>query len=409
MMQPDRPTQPPFGWAEGFFTIGVTGTNGKTSTTQLQAAIVRAWGHSVLTISTVGYFIDEVRQDDLPRTLHGFHVAFERAQQRGITWAVVEATSKGLAEGYAKRWRFDLGVFTNLSPDHLQTHGTWEHYLAAKAQLFVHLGPGRTCVLNAADPAAMLIHQAVPADVRRRFFHAPARGPALTPADLAIASTELTAAGTTAVLVPGPLADALGGVLRLRMVGDVFAENALAAALAMDAAGAPADAIVRGLASALPVPGRFEVLHDDPVVAIDYAHSADALARTCDAARRLARGRVLVVFGAGGDSTPEKREPMGEAVGARADDVWITNDNPRREDPAAIAASLVAGVVRGARARPRVELDRARAIEQAIADAGPGDVVVVAGKGHERGQLVGGEELPFSDVDEVRRVLGART
>lgn len=405
-MQPDRPTQPPFAGAERFFTIGTTGTNGKTSTTWMHAAILRAAGHRVLVINTLGYYLDTEPITDLPRTLAGYYDAFRRAGALGIRHAAVEVTSKALAEGYAKRWRFDLGVFTNLSPDHFSTHGSWEHYLASKAQLLIHLGPGSTGVLNAADEHAVLVGQAMPADLHRRWFHAPSRGPALVPADLAAASIEVSAVGTEITLAPSEFAERLGPTLRVRMVGEVFAENALAAALACDAAGVPADAIVRGLAECTAVPGRFEVLHADPVVAVDYAHSPDALVRTCESARRLASGRVIVVFGAGGSSTPGKREPMGEAVGARADLAIVTNDNPRDEPPQQIADALVRGAERAGRAQVRVELDRARAIELAITSARSGDVVVIAGKGHEQGQIIGGVDLPFCDADEVRRVLG---
>ncbi len=405
-MQPDRPTTPPFAGAEEFFTIGTTGTNGKTSTTWMHAAILRASGRPTLAVTTLGYFFDEEPITDLPRSLAGFYEAFRRALARGVRHAAVEVTSRALADGYAKRWRFDLGVFTNLSPDHFQTHGSWEHYLASKAQLLVHLGPGRTGVLNAGDEHALLVDRAMPADLERRWFHAPHRGPAHVAPDLAAATIEVTARGTHVVLAPSPLAERLGGALCVRMVGGVFAENALAAALAADAAGLPSAAIVDGLARCSAVPGRFEVLHTDPVVAVDYAHSPDALARTCACARSIARGRVIVVFGAGGDSTPSKREPMGEAVGARADVAFVTNDNPRTEAPEAIAAALRRGLERGGRAEVRVELDRARAIAQAIGEAGSGDVVIVAGKGHERGQIVGTTVLPFDDADEVRRVLG---
>ncbi|HWB76986.1 MAG TPA: UDP-N-acetylmuramoyl-L-alanyl-D-glutamate--2,6-diaminopimelate ligase [Nannocystaceae bacterium] len=403
-LQPDRPTAPPFGWADEFFTFGITGTNGKTSTTFLVQSIVRAAGQTCLLIGTTGYWLDDELLT-LPRSLQGFHDAFRRAHAKGGRWAACECTSHGLAEGYAKRWRFDLGVFTNLSPDHLSTHGTWEHYLASKAQLFVHLGPGRTAVLNAADVHALMIDRATPPDVRRRWFHAPARGPALTQPDLAIDRVELDASGTLAVLAPSELAERFGNALKLRMVGDVFAENGLAAALAGVAAGLPDDAIVRGLASCPPVPGRFEVLAKDPIVAVDYAHSPDALERTCAAARKLARGRVIVVFGAGGESTPTKRTPMGEAVGLGADLAIVTNDTPRREDPVAIANAVADGVRRGT-ALLRIELDRATAIELALEEAKRGDVVVIAGKGHEQGQAQGGTVLPFSDVDEVRRILG---
>lgn len=402
----DRPTMPPFGWAGDFFTVGTTGTNGKTSTTCMHAAIVAAAGRGVLMINTLGYHLDGVELTDVPKSLAGVHEAFRRAHAAGVRDAAVEVTSKALAEGYAKRWRFDLAVFTNLSPDHLKTHGTWEHYLASKAQLFVHLGPGRTAVLNAGDQHALLIDRAMPPDLLRRWFHAPTRGPVLCEPDLAAASIDVSASGTVVTLAPSALAERLGGELRLRMVGDVFAENAMAAALAADARGIDPTAIVAGLAACPSVAGRFEVMHLEPVIAVDYAHSPDALERTCDAARKLGSGRVIVVFGAGGSSTPQKREPMGIAVGERADVAIITNDNPRREDPQAIANALAAGVRRGGRAVIHVELDRAKAIEHAIAMARPGDVVVIAGKGHERGQIVGDVVHPFSDADEVRRVLG---
>ena len=178
-MQPQRPTPPPFSWAGDFLTVGTTGTNGKTSTTMLLQHALRGDGSSAIAITTLGYFLDDVLQTDVPRSLAGFHQVFARAHAAGCRRAAVECTSRALADGYAKRWRFDVGVFTNLSPDHLSTHGTWEHYLAAKAQLFVHLGPGRTAVLNAADEHALLLDRAIPADVQRLWYRVPSRGPRL--------------------------------------------------------------------------------------------------------------------------------------------------------------------------------------------------------------------------------------
>ncbi|HLT36240.1 MAG TPA: UDP-N-acetylmuramoyl-L-alanyl-D-glutamate--2,6-diaminopimelate ligase [Enhygromyxa sp.] len=406
MTTPARPVAAA-SWAESMFTFGVTGTNGKTSTTHLIAAAVMAAGHSTLRVGTVGVVLDD---QPLARgkTFQDFLATMRTAAERGCRHAAIEATSQGLAQGYARAWRFDLGVFTNLSPDHFTTHGSWEHYLAAKAQLFVHLGPGRTAVLNAADQHALFIDQATPADVIRRWFAAPSRGPKLREADLEASTVELDPAGTTIELCPSPAAEQLGGRLRTKMVGAVFGENALAAALAALAAGIPGDAVVRGIASCLVVPGRFEVLDhgdDRPTVVVDYAHSPDALAHTCASARQLARGRVIVVFGAGGGSTPEKREPMGEIVGAAAELAIVTNDNPRDEDPRAIAAMLEAGLLRAGRAQVVIELDRKRAIARALEQAVAGDVVVIAGKGHERGQQLRGRTLPFSDVDVVRELL----
>jgi UDP-N-acetylmuramoyl-L-alanyl-D-glutamate--2,6-diaminopimelate ligase len=407
MTSVERPTRPPFAWADAFLTVGVTGTNGKTSTTRLCAAAMRAQGHSVLTETTLGYALDD--QDlEVTRTEQGFLNALHLASKRGCRHAAIEVTSQALAKGFAKKWRFDFGVFTNLTRDHLESHRSWEHYLASKAQLFVHLGPGRTAVLNAADEAALLIDRATPEDVRRVWYAAPARGPLLRPADLAAREVELSAAGTQLTLEPSPLADALGGRLSTQMVGDVFAENALAAAAAALAAGFEAPSVAAGIARCPVVPGRFEIVHRQPIVAVDFAHTPDALARTCDTARRLAgrAGRVIVVFGAGGKYDPGKREPMGRAVGERADFAVITTDNPRKDDPEQIAQAVAAGCRRGGRAYVELESDRRRAIERGFSRARASDVVVIAGKGHERGQIIGADTLPFSDHDVVRELLG---
>jgi UDP-N-acetylmuramoyl-L-alanyl-D-glutamate--2,6-diaminopimelate ligase len=405
LVRPVAPAQP---WADPLFTYGVTGTNGKTSTCAFIRACLRAAGRHVALVGTTGAFIDE-RPEPKGKTFADFIALMKRGAEAGCRDVVVEATSFGLQMGYAKKWRFDLGVFTNLSPDHLKTHGTWENYLAAKAQLFIHLGPGRSMVLNAADLHSTYLDQATPPDVRRVWFRVPSRGPAHHPADLQAARTEASPQGTRIVLEPSAMADALGGELSIRMIGDIFAENALAAAAACLAAGVDPAAIATGLRECPVVPGRFEVLAQDPIVVVDYAHSPDALRRTCDTARKLARGRVIVVFGAGGDSTPEKRRPMGAIAAELADSVVITSDNPRREDPAAIAAMIEEGTrdVAGGGA-VEVILDRRAAIERAIASAGGGDVVVVAGMGHETTQRIGGKTVQFSDRDEVLRLTRPR-
>ncbi|MEM9453079.1 MAG: UDP-N-acetylmuramyl-tripeptide synthetase [Myxococcota bacterium] len=404
-MEIERPTPAPVPWAQDFFTFGVTGTNGKTSTVHLLTSVIAATGSHALGVSTVGTFLDG-RPLDLPHSARGFVDACAALRDVDGRWAVVECTSKSLAEGYAKRWRFDMGVFTNLSPEHLSTHGSWEHYLASKAQLFTHLGPGRVAVLNAADRHCLLLDRVIPGDVDRHWYGAPTRSPLQHQADLTAASVGVDPTGTFVQLAPSPAAEALGGELQVRMVGDVYAENALAAATAALAAGLCGEQVADGLARCPPVPGRFEVLSHEPVVVVDYAHTPDALARTCETARGLATGDVIVVFGAGGDSSPGKRLPMGEAVGNRADVAIVTNDNPRDEDPQQIAQMLVEGVEVGGRARVEIRLDRRLAIERALDLARSGDVVVVAGKGHETGQEVGGETLPFSDRDEVRRLTG---
>ena len=405
-MELTRPTPPPFAWAEDLLTVGVTGTNGKTSTVHLIAAALAAAGDPVLTVGTVGYFLDG--QDlALPRTLSSFHQAFQGLKERGGRYGSVEVTSKALMEGFAKRWRFDHAVFTNLSPDHYQTHGSWEHYLASKAQLFVHLAPGATAVLNAADKHSMFLDQAIPPDVQRLWFASPTRGEAHVAPDLLATRVDVNADGTRVELADSELARALGGQLHVRMVGDVFAENAMAAAGAAVRAGIDPAAVAGALSSCPPVPGRFEVVHRDPTVVVDYAHSPDALSRTLDTAAVCAQGRVLLVFGAGGDSSPDKRGPMGEVAGNKADRVFVTNDNPRREDPKTIADMLVAGIRKATKDKPQIVFDRRRAIEMAIGEAGPADVVVIAGKGHERGQQIEDRVEPFSDREEVLRIVGA--
>lgn len=398
-------------WAEPWRTIGVTGTNGKTSTTALAAAAILASGRHVFWSSTLGYCVDGV-EIGLPRSWGSFLAGAEQCDEIGGRHAVVEITSQALSRGYAKRWRYDIGVFTNLSPDHWKTHGSWEHYLASKAQLFVHLPDHGCAVLNARDSSAGLIDQVIAPGVRRLWYGVASRGPALRGEDLAVASVTVSRRGTRIVLAPSALAEELGGVLEIGLVGEVFAENALAAACAAHHAGIEGAAIRVGMARCGAVAGRFEVLSGEtgPIVAVDYAHTPDALARTCDTARALSRGgRVIVVFGAGGDTDNGKRGPMGEAVGQRADLAVITTDNPRHEDPQDIATALREGVERGGRAQVREVSDRRTAIALALAAARAGDVVIVAGKGHECGQVIGDEVLPFSDRDEVLGLLGRAT
>jgi UDP-N-acetylmuramoyl-L-alanyl-D-glutamate--2,6-diaminopimelate ligase len=405
---PVRPVSAHAAWADQILTVGVTGTNGKTSTTLLLAHAMRAGGQRVLTESTLGYCLDD-EPIDVPRTVSGFVHAFEVASARGCNHAAIEVTSEALANGFAKKWRFDHAIFTNLTRDHLDAHGSWEHYLASKSQLFVHLGPGRAAVLNACDPSCQLVDRVTPSDVHRVWYACPSRGPLLREADLAIRAVKLDGQGSEIELEPSQMADQLGGRLRVAMIGEIYAENALAAACGALAAGIDPGHVALGLARCPVIAGRFEVVERSPfVVVVDFAHSPDALARTCDTARRLAgRNRVLVVFGAGGERDQGKREPMGRAVGQRVDVAIITTDNPRKEEPGVIARAIAAGCRRGGRAHVRSIADRRSAIEHALGEARPGDVLVVAGKGHERGQAIGSEILPFSDVDCLKELLGS--
>jgi UDP-N-acetylmuramoyl-L-alanyl-D-glutamate--2,6-diaminopimelate ligase len=310
-----------------------------------------------------------------------------------------------LREGYAQRWRFDHAVFTNLTRDHVAEHGSWEDYLASKAQLFVHLGPGRTAVLNACDQASVLLDRIIPGDVRRVWYGAPSRGEPLVAVDLAAARIVPSITGTRVELAPSPLAEALGGVLNVGLVGEVYGENALAAAALALSLGIPAPAIQAGLSSCSALPGRFDVLHSAPCVVLDYAHTPDALARVCDTARGLTRGRLIAVFGAAGGFDSPKRESMGEAVASRADLVFLTDENPRHEEPRAIIEALLRGAQRGARAKLRVIHARAEAIRAALHEAGPDDLVLITGRGRDQGMIVGDQVQPYSDVDALRDAL----
>jgi UDP-N-acetylmuramoyl-L-alanyl-D-glutamate--2,6-diaminopimelate ligase len=382
-------------------TVGVTGTNGKTTTTSMVAAIVAASGESSARVTTVGAWVDDEKIAGA-NLAHELLVTVERAVARGVRTIAIEMTSKALAAGFARAWRPDVGVFTNLTRDHLDIHGSAEAYLAAKAQIVVSLAPGATAVLNGDDPASALLAELVPPGVTSLEFSQCAPN-----CDLVASRVDVSTTGTHVSLSRGDLADQLGGALALRVVGGVHAHNALAAALAAHALGYPADAIVRGLAAFEGVPGRFEVVAREPLVVVDYAHTPDGLAGTLATARTLCpHGRVICVFGCGGNRDRGKRPQMGAIADARADVVVLTTDNPRHEDPAAIAAEIAAGVA-PARARWIRELDRARAIEHAITIARAADVVVIAGKGHEQVQEVAGEKLAFSDATVARAAAAA--
>jgi UDP-N-acetylmuramoyl-L-alanyl-D-glutamate--2,6-diaminopimelate ligase len=401
-----RPTPPPFPWARQFTTVGITGTNGKTSTTRLVAAALEGPARPVLSETTIGY---EFRGEPVkvPRTLQGFYGALARAARLGARHAAIETTSQALGRGYAKLWRFDVGVFTNLSHDHLSQHGSWEHYLASKAQLFVHLGPGATGVLNAADPCAELIHRVMPSDVKRLWYGVNTRGAFVVPPALAAAHVEVTQGGTRVELADNALAESFGGELTTQLIGAVFAENLLAAACAAHAAGIPPREIAANLAACAPPRGRFQVVHRDPLVVVDYAHTPDALARTCETGRTLAgKNRLIIVFGAGGGRDKDKRGPMGRAVGERADQAIVTTDNPRHEDPSVIARALLEGCRQGGRAAVTLISDRREAILAAVQGARPGDCVLVTGKGHELDQEIGSVKVPFDDVEVIRAAFG---
>ena len=392
------PAAPP--WANSLLTVGVTGTNGKTSTTALIAGLLAVLARPVARVTTVGSFLDD---EQLVVSAHyaGFLATMRRCLDGGGRYAAVEFTSEALAMGFAKAWPCRVAAFTNLSLDHSDAHGSAEHYLASKAQLFMALPVGGTAVLNARDPAAELLSDVIPEGVEVLRYGVPSRGEAWAPADLSARSVSVSLRGTRIELEPSARFPGLPAWLEIRAIGEIFAENALAALGAALAVGVPIAPAVDALAKILPPPGRFQLVRERPAVVVDYAHTPDALRRTLATARALCAGELSVVFGAGGGRDQTKRPLLGAAARA-ADRVFLTSDNPRFEDPHAIVAQIAAGL--GDHNAVVCEVDRARCIEQAVRAAGIQDLVLIAGKGHEQQQESQGVKLAFSDEAIVQSV-----
>lgn len=394
-------------------TAAVTGTNGKSTTTSMIDAIVAASGEPSARLTTLGAWVSGVKVEAEDST-HEFLATVEGAVAGGVRTLALEVTSKALAAGLAARWPAQVAVFTNLSRDHLDMHRSPEAYLAAKAQLFIHLPAGGVAILNRDDPASDLIAEVIPAGVAVQRFSVNSQktvdsGDAQERVELVAASVATSADGTHIELCDSALASALDSQLELSITGDVHAQNALAAAMATAALGYPADAIKSGLRAFAGVPGRFEIAHRRPLVAVDYAHTPDGLRGTLQTARQLVGpgGKLVCVFGCGGNRDRGKRPEMGAVVHRLADLGVLTSDNPRREPPADIAADVRAGVS-GPGAAWREELDRPAAIAWAIAGARPDDVVVIAGKGHEDYQEIMDERIPMRDIDLARAACARR-
>lgn len=386
--------------------LGVTGTNGKTTTTHLLEAIGAAAGDTTALIGTVGARIGATALPTGHTTPEAtdLQALLARMRDAGAGTVAMEVSSHALAQHRVDATRFAAVCFTNLSHDHLDFHGTMSAYFEAKARLFT---PPFT------DRAAVSLD-----DPWGRELAGRARGAGLdvwsfstgdTGADLTVADVRYEPAATTFRLVSRR--DGSQAAVRTSLVGPFNVANALAAAATARAAGIGLDAIAAGLGAPVVVAGRLErVEAGQPfTVLVDYAHTPDALERVLAAARTFVRpgGSVAVVFGCGGDRDRAKRPLMGEVAARLADRAYLTSDNPRSEEPGAIAADVLAGVPPGR--EPVVDLDRRGAIRRALAEAGPGDVVVIAGKGHERGQTAGGITVEFDDRVVAREELEARS
>lgn len=400
-MTPHRLPEAP-DWARDLFTVGVTGTNGKTTTTTYVAAALAAGGAPAVGITSLSTFVDlgggALERLATSGDYDGFLEAMRVGRARGATRAAIELTSEALAAGFARAWPCSVGVLTSFDRDHQDAHGSAEHYLASKAQLFVRLPRGGTAILNAGCTASELVTEVVPEHARLWRYGLLAK-PGL---ELYATAIEPSWDGTR-IMLDGVLPD-LPAELSIRAIGDVFAENALAALAAAAASGVPLAGAARAIARSEPLPGRFECVARRPWVVVDHAHTPAAIARTLATARRMCSGRVTLVFGAGGGRDRGKRRLMGAAA-ARADRVIVTNDNPRDEAPLAIAEEVASGV--GAHGGLEVELDRAVAIGRAIRHAAADDVVVVAGRGAETLQVIGRERVALSDAEAARRAHAA--
>jgi UDP-N-acetylmuramoyl-L-alanyl-D-glutamate--2,6-diaminopimelate ligase len=360
--------------------VGVTGTAGKTTTTHLLGAITEAHGWSTAVIGTLTGPRTTPEAPELQALLAGERDAGREA-------IAMEVSSHALALGRVRATRFAVAVFTNLSHDHLDFHRDLDDYFEAKAELFTP-EYADSAVVNLDDPWGRQL-----ADRAR----VPTEGYSLSDAaDLEVRSTTCRFRWR-------------GVPIDLPLGGRFNVSNALAAAMAAARLGIDAATIAAGLAAAPAVPGRFEPIDEGQpfAVLVDYAHKPGALAGALEAARDAAvGGRVVLVVGAGGDRDASKRPEMGEVASRLADRVLLTSDNPRGEDPLTIIDEIRSGM-RGT-TPCLVEPDRAAAIALAIDDAGPGDVVVIAGKGHEAVQIVGDRTLAFDDRDVARRALRAR-
>jgi UDP-N-acetylmuramoyl-L-alanyl-D-glutamate--2,6-diaminopimelate ligase len=381
--------------------VGVTGTNGKTTTTYLLEAIWRAARLRAGVVGTIAYRFDGAARPASLTTPDPLELQALLAEMRaaGTTHVAMEVSSIALAQERVAGCRFDAAVFTNLTRDHLDFHGDLESYHAAKARLFLEYlptggKPDPVAVVNVDDQAGAWLA----ARVGTRCVRV-GRGAS---ADVRPLEVETGLGGTRGLLALGDLR--LPFVCPL--VGAAHLENVLTAAATAWALGVPPEAIARGLAAVEPPPGRLEQIAGPGfTVAVDYAHSPDALARVLEVLRPLTRGRLITVFGCGGDRDRGKRPLMGAAAARLSDLVILTSDNPRTEDPLAILAEIEGGVRAAGAGAYRVEPDRRAAIALAVGLARPGDLVLVAGKGHEDYQIVGTEKRHLDDREEVRRAL----
>ena len=384
--------------------VGVTGTNGKTTTSYLLASMFDAAGMKSGLLGTVSYRLGGEEREASRTTPEAPDVQQLLAEmiRQGCAAAVMEVSSHALALRRADHLRFAAGIFTNLTRDHLDFHEDMETYFQAKRRLFEMLPADAPGVINLDDPRGASLLDVVAKPITFAISR---------PADVSPGPLEFTLHGLSfEIRTPA------GNVqVESRLVGRPNVSNILAAAATAVALNVPLDAIARGVRTLPGVPGRFEVVsseHDEVTVVVDYAHTDDALRNLLETARPLAPERLITLFGCGGDRDRTKRPLMGMVAARLSDVVVITSDNPRSEEPSRIIDEIKRGIPAGGQAgRPQDVLaivDRREAIEKAIKDAKPGDLLLIAGKGHEKYQVIGDKTLPFDDVEVARAALARR-
>jgi UDP-N-acetylmuramoyl-L-alanyl-D-glutamate--2,6-diaminopimelate ligase len=378
--------------------VAVTGTQGKTTTTRLAELALQSAGVPAGVIGTVGTRVagEDVRTSLTTPEAPDLHGLFAMMRERGVAACAMEVSSHALVMGRVAGVVFDVAVFTNLGRDHLDFHADMDDYYAAKASLFTP-DRARAGLVNADDVWGRRLVEEASIPVRT-YSTRPDSG-----ADWSAEDVVPAADGSTFTVVTP---DGARIPARVPIAGDFNVSNALAAVAALAEAGFDARAVAEGLAAGGEVPGRLERVDagQDFTVVVDYAHKPDAVEAAISTLRPLTDGRVIVVIGAGGDRDTGKRPLMGEIAGRLADLLVVTDDNPRTEDPAAIRAALLEGA-EGERAEVLEVGDRRAAIRTALERASAGDIVLVAGKGHETGQEIQGVVHPFDDRAVVREEL----
>ncbi|MCA1586268.1 MAG: UDP-N-acetylmuramoyl-L-alanyl-D-glutamate--2,6-diaminopimelate ligase [Acidobacteria bacterium] len=386
--------------------VAITGTNGKTTTAYVLASILDAAGLPAGLLGTVTYRVggeDREASRTTPEAPDVQRLLCEMLE-RGSRSAVMEVSSHALALKRVDGMRFAAAVFTNLTRDHLDFHPDMEAYFAAKRRLFEMLPAGAPAVINLDDPRAASLVDVGGRPITYAIGHT---------ADVTPQRLDITLAGLSF-----ELQTPLGAVpIRSSLVGRPNAYNILAASATGVALGLPLEAVRQGIARLPGVPGRFEVVsspNDDVTVVVDYAHTDDALRNLLETARPLAVRRLITVFGCGGDRDRTKRPLMGMVAARLSDVVVVTSDNPRSEDPQRIIDEIMRGIPAGRQSAsgrtPDIQtmVDRADAIDRAVTLAERGDLVLVAGKGHEKYQQIRDRVLPFDDAEVTRAALGRR-